>query len=416
MYDTKDKMDLDLYFVKVKNMKELILESVNAIQNVTDTFSRINVLRADWNERLIAVQGHRGSGKTTLLLQYLKQLNKPDKSIYISMDHFYFQQESMYETVKALYQQGYRYFVLDEVHKYLNWSIELKSLYDTYRELRIIFTGSSALEIYKSNADLSRRAVDFQLPVMSLREFIIMETGKKLDPITLDALLTNHTSLAMSINKKIGSPLKYFKNYLQYGCYPFFNEGTNQYPAKLMRTTNLVLEVDIAAVTNIPYNSINKMKRLLAFISQSVPFKPNITQLAEKIESKRETTLQYLIYLQRAGVVRLLSAPGKSLGPLSKPDKIYLDNPNLAYALSYGEPNQGNVRETFFISQVSARHQLAASTSGDFIVDQKYTFEIGGKNKQSAQIKHVKNSFVVKDDLLAGSGQDIPLWLFGFLY
>jgi predicted AAA+ superfamily ATPase len=209
--------------------------------------------------------------KTTLLLQYLKQLNEPEKSIYISMDHFYFQKESMYETVKSLYQQGYRYFVLDEVHKYLNWSIELKSLYDTYRELKIIFTGSSALEIYKSNADLSRRAVDFQLPVLSLREFIAMETGKVLEPLSIEELLANHTSIALAINKKIGSPLKYFKNYLQYGCYPFFVEGKNQYPTKLMRTTNLVLEVDIAAVTNIPFNSIYKMKRLLAFISQSVP-------------------------------------------------------------------------------------------------------------------------------------------------
>lgn len=397
-------------------MKELILESVNAIENVTDTFSRMGVLQADWNERLIAVQGQRGSGKTTLVLQYLKQLNEPEKSIYISMDHFYFQKESMYETVKSLYQQGYRYFVLDEVHKYLNWSIELKSLYDTYRELKIIFTGSSALEIYKSNADLSRRAVDFQLPVLSLREFIAMETGKVLEPLSIQGLLANHTSIALAINKKIGSPLKYFKNYLQYGCYPFFVEGKNQYPTKLMRTTNLVLEVDIAAVTNIPFNSIYKMKRLLAFISQSVPFKPNITQLAEKIEAKRETTLQYLIYLQRAGIVRLLSTPGKSLGPLSKPDKIYLDNPNLAFALSSGEPNQGNVRETFFISQVSSAHKVSASTSGDFVVDQKYTFEVGGKNKQSAQIKKVKNSFVVKDDLLTGSGQEIPLWLFGFLY
>jgi|694.fasta_scaffold36567_3 predicted AAA+ superfamily ATPase len=397
-------------------MNELIRESNTAIASAPIANTRLDVLNASWENRLIAVQGHRGSGKTTALLQYLQQ--QPDQSacIYISLDHFYFQKQSLYETVRGLFQEGYTLFVLDEVHKYLNWSIEIKSLYDSYKKIRIIFTGSSALQIYKSNADLSRRAVDYHLPVLSLREFIQLETGLKLQAISLETLLKDHVELSFSFSKKIGSPLKYFKQYMEYGCYPFYLESKTAYRSKLMRTTNLVLETDVAAVTNMPYHSIYKMKKLLAFIAQSVPFKPNITKLAESIEAKRETTMLYLEQLQRAGIIRMLSVSGKTMGPLTKPDKIYLDNPNLASALAFGDVNTGNNREAFFLSHLSKDHLVQASPVSDFVVNEKYTFEIGGKNKHSKQVRGVTKSYVVKDDLLTGAGNEIPLWLFGMLY
>jgi hypothetical protein len=397
-------------------MNELIRESNTAIASAPIANTRLDVLNASWENRLIAVQGHRGSGKTTALLQYLQQ--QPDQSacIYISLDHFYFQKQSLYETVRGLFQEGYTLFVLDEVHKYLNWSIEIKSLYDSYKKIRIIFTGSSALQIYKSNADLSRRAVDYHLPVLSLREFIQLETGLKLQAISLETLLKDHVELSFSFSKKIGSPLKYFKQYMEYGCYPFYLESKTAYRSKLMRTTNLVLETDVAAVTNMPYHSIYKMKKLLAFIAQSVPFKPNITKLAESIEAKRETTMLYLEQLQRAGIIRMLSVSGKTMGPLTKPDKIYLDNPNLASALAFGDVNTGSNREAFFLSHLSKDHLVQASPVSDFVVNEKYTFEIGGKNKQSKQVRGVTKSYVVKDDLLTGAGNEIPLWLFGMLY
>ncbi len=397
-------------------MNELINASVEAISSVDMTFQRIATLKADWKERLIAVQGHRGSGKTTLLLQYLRQNADISKSIYISLDNFYFQNRSVFETVKDLQLQGYNLFVLDEVHKYPNWSIEIKSLYDSYKNIKIIFTGSSALEIYKSQADLSRRAMDYTLPILSLREYVVFETGIELPPYTLENILIDHTAIALSLNKKIGSPIKYFKKYLEAGCYPFYKESESGYPLKLMRTISLVLETDIAAVTNIPYNSIYKMKKLLAFIAQSVPFKPNISQLAEKIEAKRETTLLYLEYLQRAGIINLLSTAGKTMGPMTKPDKIYLENTNISFALSLESPNVGNLRETFFLSQIARGNDVKASPVSDFYVNSKYTFEIGGKNKNAKQVKAVKNSYLVKDDLLSGSRNEIPLWLFGFLY
>lgn len=397
-------------------MVELINVSVEAITTVDLEFQRIDTLEADWKERLFAVQGHRGSGKTTLLLQYLRINANIKTSIYISLDNFYFQNRSLFETVKDLQLQGYNLFVLDEVHTYPNWSIEIKSLYDTYKNIKIIFTGSSALEIYKSAADLSRRAMDYTLPILSLREFIVFETGMALSSYSLENILSDHSSIALALNKKIGSPIKYFKKYLEAGCYPFYKESENGYPLKLMRTISLVLETDIAAVTNIPYNSIYKMKKLLAIIAQTVPFKPNITQLAAKIEAKRETTLLYLEYLERAGIIHLLSTAGKTKGPLTKPDKIYLENTNISFALSIEPPNLGNLRETFFLSQVSRGNDIKASAVSDFLVNNKLTFEIGGKNKNGRQVKPVKNSYLVKDDLLSGIGNEIPLWLFGFLY
>lgn len=397
-------------------MKELIKASTTLIDNVETTFSRLDILKADWNERLIAVQGHRGVGKTTLLLQYLASQREKVQCIYLSMDHFYFQSNSLFDTIQKLNELGYTLFVIDEVHKYNNWSIEIKNVHDTFKKLKVIISGSSALEIYKSNADLSRRAVSFTLPVLSLREYISIETGKKLDTYTLENILNDHTAIALALNKKIGSPLKYFKQYLQNGCYPFYLEGVPHYPQKLMRTTTLVLETDIAAVTNVNFQSITKMKKLLAFIAQSVPFKPNITRLAEVIETKRDTTMLYLEYLQRASVIRMLNVAGQTMGRLSKPEKIYLDNTNLAFALCLETPNVGNLRETFLLSQLSAQCKVEASPVSDFLVNGKYTFECGSKDKQNKQVKEVKNSFIIKDDLMTGSKNEIPLWLFGFLY
>ncbi len=397
-------------------MNELI-ELSEALIDETDTkFQRIEVSRIGWKDRLTALQGHRGTGKTTLLLQYLKLKTDRKKSLYISLVNFYFQSRSLYETARELYQQGFHTLVLDEVHKYDNWSREIKNLYDSYRNLKVIFTGSSALQIYKAEADLSRRAVSYNLPVMSLREYIEFEQGIKLEKLTLPDILKNHTVLANALSKKLGSPLRFFKQYLAHGCYPFYKENLENYHHKLMRTVILVLETDIAAVTNIPYNSISKMKKLLAFIAQAAPFKPNITQLAERIEAKRETALLYLEYLRRAGIIHLLAPAGKSLGPMSKPEKIFLENTNLAHALCMEEPNVGTQRETFFLSQVAHLHDVDASPVSDFYVDNKFTFEVGGKNKKFNQISNVKNSFVVADDIVTGHGNQIPLWLFGMMY
>lgn len=397
-------------------MEELFDVSERRIAKSAGTFTRVDIPGIDWSDRLIAVKGARGTGKTTMLLQYLHQHVPKEKRLYISLDHLYFQSNTLYDTGKRASQEGVRTMVIDEVHKYPNWSVEIKNLYDFYDELQIIFTGSSALEIFRGQGDLSRRAVLYNLPVMSFREFLALDQRINIQPISLDDLLKEHTSIAEELNRKIDLPLKQFRRYLSLGCYPYYRENEGNYHTRLMQTVNLVLETDIAAVTNIPYNSVYKLKKLLAFIADSVPFKPNIVTLSEKIATNRATTVLYLDYLRKARTIHLLNAAGKNLGPMSKPDKIYLDNPNMGYAFTFEKPDTGNLRETFFLSQVYYQHEVNSSESGDFFVNNKYTFEVGGKNKKGRQVKNVKNSYVVADDALIGRGKHIPLWLFGFLY
>jgi predicted AAA+ superfamily ATPase len=397
-------------------MDELLEISNQLIHSVSSDFTRNQLVQDAYSERLLAIQGYRGTGKTTLILQHMRALSATEKVAYLSLDHFYFQQVPMYEVVKQLYQWGYRTVALDEVHKYPDWSRQIKSLYDSYRDLKMIFSGSSVLEIYRSAADLSRRAVSKNMPVLSLREFIEMKDGIKVPVVSLEDLLMDHMGVAAEIHGIIKSPLMYFSEYLRNGSYPVFTEGLSHYHQKLMRTGMLVIDTDITAVTNMSFQSVQKIKKLLGFIAQAVPYKPNISEMAAFIEAKRETVLVYMDLLHRAGLIRSVSLAGKTMGPLSKPEKIYLDNPNLCYALGLSEPNVGTLRETFVLSQLSFRHKIQASVDADFIVDDRYTLEIGGKNKNKKQIKRVKNAWVVADNLEIGNAHSIPLWLFGFLY
>jgi predicted AAA+ superfamily ATPase len=375
-------------------MDELLEISTQLIQSVSNEFSRNELIRKGWPERLLAIQGYRGTGKTTLILQHLQRLSAAEKVAYLSLDHFYFQQVPMYEAVKELYQLGYRTVALDEVHKYPDWS----------------------REIYRSSADLSRRAVSKNMPVLSLREYIEMKEGIQVPVVDLEDLLMDHMGVASQIHAIIKSPLMYFADYLRNGAYPVFTEGLEHYNQKLMRTGMLVIDTDITAVTNMSFQSVQKLKKLLGFIAQAVPYKPNISEMAAFIEVKRDTVLIYLDLLQRAGLIRMVSLAGKTMGPLSKPEKIYLDNPNLCFALGLNEPNVGTLRETFILSQLSFQHRVQASANADFIINERYTLEIGGKNKNKKQIKGVKNAWVVGDNLEIGNPHSIPLWLFGFLY
>jgi len=397
-------------------MDELLEISTKLIQSVSREFSRDQLVARGWPERLLAIQGYRGTGKTTLILQHLNELSKSQKVAYLSLDHFYFQNRPFYEVVKELHQLGYRTVALDEVHKYPDWSRQIKSLYDTYKNLKIIFSGSSILEIYRSSADLSRRAVGKTMPVLSLREYIEMKEKMVLPVLELDEILMDHQKEAIRIHNMIKNPLLYFREYLRSGAYPVFLEGNEHYQEKLMRTAMLVIDTDIIAVTNMPFQSVQKLKKLLAFIAQAVPYKPNISEMAAFIEAKRDTVLVYLDLLQRAGLIRMVSLSGKTMGPMSKPEKIFLDNSNLCFALGFSEPNIGSLRETFILSQLSYGYRVQASPVADFIVNERYTLEIGGKNKNKKQIKGVKNSWVVADDLEVGNSHSVPLWLFGFLY
>ncbi len=397
-------------------MEKLQAVSFDRIERVNTTLKRYLYHQIDWNDRLIAIIGARGSGKTTLILQYAIENTDLDKTLYLSLDHFLFQNQSLLEVVDFYYTHGIRYLFLDEVHKYPTWSIEIKNIYDQYEDLRIVFTGSSVIELYKGQADLSRRMVYYYLNGLSFREFLNFDQGIETDFHSLEEILENHIPIARKIKRKVETPIVHFEKYIQRGYYPFFRENEKNYHQRLQGTLNMVLESDIMSVEPITYPSIRKLKNLLFIISQSVPFKPNISELSQKVETKRENLVQYLDLLERAQIIHQLHTEAKGMSYLRKPDKIYLNNPNLIYALSQGNSDKGKERETFFLNQLIVQHQVSYPKQGDFLVDKKYTFEIGGKGKTNKQVQETANAFIAADGIELGIGNKIPIWLFGFLY
>ena len=370
----------------------------------------------DWSNRLIGIKGSRGVGKTTLLLQYIKKNFKPDnKVLYVSLDHFWFAENKLYNLADSFYKRGGELLVLDEVHRYPDWAVEIKNIYDDFSGLKIVFTGSSLLQIEKARGDLSRRAVIYQMPGLSFREFINFQTNHNFQSFTLDEIVTNHIEIAVSVIDKI-KPLELLPNYLNYGYYPFYLENTASFHQKLNEAILTVMEIDIPQFEAIQTSNIILLKRLLQVIATSVPFKPNMQAVSQRTGISLNTMKNYLQYLNNAKIITLLYTSSKGLNSLGKPEKIYLQNPNLIYNLGENAQNTGNLRETFFVMNLNENSKVESSQTADFLIDEKYTFEIGGKNKGQKQIKDIPDSFVIKDDIVVGNDNIIPLWLFGFLY
>ncbi len=369
----------------------------------------------DWNNRFIGIKGSRGVGKTTLLLQYIRLNFEPNKTVlYVSLDHLYFLENTLYDVVSDFYKKGGVFIAVDEVHKYPNWAIEIKNIYDDMPHLRLVFTSSSLLHIQQAKADLSRRVVMYTMPGLSFREFIQFETQIKLDSYSLKDILENHTAISMAITQKI-KPFQYFDNYLDYGYYPFYIENKKSFHPKLSEVILTVLEVDIPQYASIPVSNSVLLKKLLAVISNSVPFKPNMNAISERTGISLNTMKNYLKLLNDAQLLQLLYVEDKGINSLGKPEKIYLNNSNLMYNLGI-DANKGNVRETFFLNQVQYKYAVFASKTVDFKVDGMYEFELGGRNKKQEQIASLQNAFIVNDDIEIGTDLNIPLWLFGFLY
>jgi len=369
----------------------------------------------DWNNRFIGIKGSRGVGKTTLILQYIRLNFKPDSTVlYVSLDNLYFLENKLYDLAYNFYKKGGLFLAIDEVHKYPNWSIELKNIYDDMPDLRIVFTGSSLLQLRKSKADLSRRAVIYVMPGLSFREFLKFETKIEFSTYSVDEIIKNHIDIAIGIKQKI-KPLKYFGNYLDYGYYPFYLESKKSFHLKLSEILLTVLEVDIPLYAHIQTSNIIYLKKLLKVISNSTPFKPNMNSLSERTGISLNTMKLYLKLLSEAELLQLLYFEDKGINSLNKPEKIFLNNSNLMKNLSVNA-NTGNIRETFFFNQLSKNNKITASKKTDFIVNDKSSFEIGGKNKSQKQIKNINNAYVVKDNIEIGFNNNIPLWLFGFLY
>ncbi len=397
-------------------MEYLFAEFQKRLRIVNTQFVRYLHGEIDWNDRLIAITGARGSGKTTLMLQQIKMAHqRSDEVLYLSVDDIYFINNNLKDTVSQFVAKGGKFLFIDEVHKYPNWSTEIKNCFDTFPELQIVFTGSSILEIHKGQADLSRRLSLYHLAPMSYREFLQFETQTLFPAVSLEDVLKNHLSLCNNINDKI-KPLKHFTDYLKWGALPFYKENPNKYHQRLRSIINVILENDLPAIVPIDYAHILKIKQLLKIISESVPFKPNITKIAERTGIERKTVLKYLDYLHKAELIQLLESGVEGIAVFNKPEKIYLGNTNLYFALNQSIPEIGSLRETFFQQQLSVKYKLDFGEIADFCVDSKYIFEIGGKSKDRKQIESYTNGYLAIDDLEYGFQNKIPLWLFGFLY
>ena len=371
--------------------------------------------KINWKSRLIGIRGSRGTGKTTLLLQHIKKhFHDVDNALWVSLDNIWFKTHSLPQLVEYLYSHGLRYLFVDEVHKYPDWVIVLKNIYDSYPDLNVVYTGSSILEIDNSKTDLSRRQSLYTLPVMSFREYLAFSGTLNIPPITLNDLLANHVSLSMNLTSQ-SVMLKAFNEYLVKGCYPFFMEAGDDYHMRLAALASLVIESDMPAVENVSYATVEKTKKLLAIISQSVPLVPNINKLGQALETTRDSCLRMLYTLDKAQIVSLLTKTEKNYKHLSSPEKIYLGNTNLMEALGTNT-NVGNKRETFFYNQLQAVASVTMPQKGDFLINGKFLFEVGGSGKSFEQIKDEPNSFLAVDDIEIGTRNRIPLWMFGLLY
>jgi predicted AAA+ superfamily ATPase len=388
-------------------MEQLNIIYHELIDKVNTRFTRYLLNQINWNARLIAITGPRGVGKTTLMLQKIKIDNKIDDSLYVSLDNIYFSNHTLFDLAGYFYRYGGRHLIIDEVHKYKSWSQEVKNIYDSFPDLQIVFSGSSILDIYKGFGDLSRRVVPYHLHGLSFREYLIFETGENTEVYSLNQIVSQKVKISLE------NPLIYFRKYLNHGYYPFYKD--NDFMIRLAGAVNAVLEVDIPKYLDLRVSTIDKLKHLLQIISESVPFKPNHSKIADLIGVSRNLLPDYFSYLEKAGLILQLTNDTKGIRRLGKVNKVYLNNPNLAYMLSGEHANIGNIRETFFFNQLKLNHKIFSSESVDFRVEGN-EFEIGGKSKGNKQVSKLSNTYIVKDEIEYGFGNTIPLWHFGLLY
>jgi predicted AAA+ superfamily ATPase len=395
-------------------LNKLLENSALYINLVQTPHKRYFYDEIDHADKLIGIIGARGVGKTTYILNYLKHHPLPlSKKLYLSADNIDLSDSSLVDLAKAFSSKGGEILAIDEIHKYKNFEVDLKQIYDML-PLKVIFSGSSAIELEHAKADLSRRAVIYRVNGLSFREFLEFKKGLDLKSYTLEEILSDHSDIAFEIVRQI-KPLEFWEEYLQYGYYPFYFENPKRYSIKLNETINTAIEVDIPSIFKIKYEYIVNLKKLVKLICASEPFTLNIRELSSKIGIDRDTLYLYFEYLHRGKIFNVIRARAKGDNIFSKPDKVYLNNPNLNYSYC-SQASVGMIRETTFTTFLKTNHALSIPKKGDFLVDEKYLFEVGGKNKSFKQIKDVSDSFIVADDIEIGFGNKIPLWLFGFLY
>jgi len=389
-------------------MKALYQKFETLLQDTTTDFKRYLYDRVSWDSRMVGVIGPRGVGKTTMILQYIKQNLTSRNTLYVSADDMYFSDSKLIDLADEFYKNAGEYLFIDEIHKYSNWSRELKNMYDSYPTLKVVFTGSSVLDILKGSADLSRRALIYKLQGLSFREYLKYYHNHDTGVYSLQQIINNEIKLA-----EIKHPLPLFKDYLKRGYYPFGVE--NEIDLRLGQIIVQTLESDIPHYANLNVGTSRKLKRLLSIIAESAPFKPNFTKIAELINVSRNSLDDYFMYMEQAGLIGQLRNETRGIRGIGKVDKVYLDNTNIIFNLVGEKSNVGNIRETFFFNQMRVNNEVISSKTADFVID-NYTFEVGGKNKPQKQIEKDGYSYVVKDDIEFGYLNVIPLWAFGLNY
>jgi len=388
------------------------------INNTPQTFKRYLFEDIRWDAQSICITGDRGVGKTTLICQDL--LNRyPDagQALYISADHVSVIAKGLVSIAKTFFSYGGKALYIDEVHKYPNWSIEIKNILDTYKGRQVIFSASNSIDLHRGKGDLSRRVVYHNLLGLSFREYLKLTQDIHLERTTLQELVIQHMSLAFKLDSQ--PILKYFHDYLKHGYYPFFTEGKEDYLSKLNNVLEKVLTEDLAVLYNLKQTTIPVMKKILWLISTSSGWTPNIERLSSNLGVSRELIYNCLNYLKNAGLLNDVNIASKGNAMVRKPGKMYLNNSNLLYAINgslKSESDIGAIRETFFISQVKSNHKISLHDTADFVVDDTYIFEVGGRSKGEKQIRNLKDAYLVMDEITIGHGNRIPLFLFGLLY
>ena len=365
--------------------------------------------RINWKCRIIGVLGQKGVGKSTLLLQHIKKCEDMDTTLYVTADDIYFSAHTLVDTAKKFYAEGGRALYIDEIHKYRGWSTEIKMMYDQLPLLRVVYSGSSILDLRKGVADLSRRVIEYKLPVWSFREYLNLRMGWNLKPATLEEILNGKVDYPYGEHR----PLAYFKEYRQHGCYPFFREP--EFRTRLRQVITATVELDIPKYAEMTIAATEKLKKLMYYVSQSVPVKINYSDMERDLDIPRNSLPTYLEYLEKAELVSMLRMKANGDAVLRKMDKLYLNNSNMMYSMSDHEPNPGNVRETMFLSWMKNAFDVVESPISDFELDGK-TFEVGGRKKGKNQIADASEGYIVADDIEYAYKSKIPLWMFGFIY
>lgn len=398
-------------------MEQLFKKHRMFISQVDMSIVREIVDKINWQKQLVAIKGSRGVGKTTLMRQYIKKTYgvQPGKALYCVMDSIYFTTHSLLDMAENFYMMGGEHLFLDEVHKYPIWSKEIKEINDLYPNLKVTFTGSSLIQILNADADLSRRVLSYTMEGLSFREFLHFYKGIQLPIFSLQEILQDPDSICDKVNE-VCRPQQMFEEYLRVGYYPFYDGNETEYYSRIENVINFIVEQEMPLFCGVEPAFTRKMKAMLLFLASNLPYEVNIAKLASYLELNKSTVLSYLSSMQRAELLHLLYADNKSVTKMQKPDKIFLHNTNMLFALAQNSVI-GTIRECFVVNQLAVNHTVEYGKSvGDFKIDGKITFEVGGHDKSFDQIANVPDSYILADSMEYPIGKKLPIWLVGMTY